>query len=155
MVIYKGWVASGASIHYSKKGMTNIFLDLGFLTFYPELYTDWGLYQVDLMSRNHWLRIMVKFFLYSRLSKLLLNNVVRLNEIIVRLNNGRMACFSDKVPFLGANPSYEQKLEKLQRYLPFLRKMITKLERTNDPARSAQLQKMKHLHAILTDSNRK
>ncbi|KAF0300554.1 RE1-silencing transcription factor [Amphibalanus amphitrite] len=55
----------------------------------------------------------------------------------------------------GPNPSYEQKLEKLQRYLPFLRKMITKLERTNDPTRTAQLQKMKHLHAILTDSSRK
>ncbi|XP_037090797.1 uncharacterized protein LOC119111076 [Pollicipes pollicipes] len=57
--------------------------------------------------------------------------------------------------FQGSSQPYEQKLEKLQRYLPFLRKMITKLERTHDPARAAQLQKMKHLLGILTDSSRK
>lgn len=51
--------------------------------------------------------------------------------------------------------AYERKLEQLQRYIPFLRKMITKLERTNDPARAAQLQKMRHLHGILTDRTRK
>lgn len=50
---------------------------------------------------------------------------------------------------------YERKLRSMQKYVPFLDKMISKLEREADRDKRPQLDKMKSLHAILTDTKKK
>ena len=51
--------------------------------------------------------------------------------------------------------SYAVKFQSLQHYVPFLNRMIGKLEKAGDRDKEAQLVKMKSLHAILTDPNKK
>ncbi|KAE8748136.1 hypothetical protein FOCC_FOCC005139 [Frankliniella occidentalis] len=46
--------------------------------------------------------------------------------------------------------AYEEKLAKLQKYLPFLNETIAKLEASKDKVRASQLGKMKNLQQILT-----
>ncbi|XP_046980826.1 uncharacterized protein LOC124545909 [Schistocerca americana] len=48
----------------------------------------------------------------------------------------------------------EAKFRQMQEYIPFLETMISKLERTRDKSREAQLSKMKSLHAVLTNSKK-
>ena len=50
---------------------------------------------------------------------------------------------------------YEKKLKELRTYVPFLTKMIDKLEKAGDKSKEAQLAKMKSLKGILTASNKK
>ena len=50
---------------------------------------------------------------------------------------------------------YEKKLKELRTYVPFLTKMIDKLEKAGDKSKEAQLAKMKSLKVILTASNKK
>lgn len=49
----------------------------------------------------------------------------------------------------------ETKFRQMQEYIPFLETMISKLERTHDKSREAQLSKMKSLHGVLTNSKKK
>ncbi|TRY71102.1 hypothetical protein TCAL_15037 [Tigriopus californicus] len=50
---------------------------------------------------------------------------------------------------------YDRQWSGMQKYLPFLDKMIAKLERTRDQTKDPQLAKMKSLHHILTDTDKK
>ena len=50
---------------------------------------------------------------------------------------------------------YERKLKELRTYVPFLTKMIDKLEKAGDKSKEAQLQKMKSLKQILTATDKK
>ncbi|XP_046386057.1 uncharacterized protein LOC124155906 [Ischnura elegans] len=50
---------------------------------------------------------------------------------------------------------YRHRVERLQHYVPFLRKMIEHLEGARDKNRETQLTKMRSLLNILTDSNKK
>jgi hypothetical protein len=51
--------------------------------------------------------------------------------------------------------SYAVKFQSMQHYVPFLNKMICKLEKAADRDKEPQLVKMKSLHGILTDSSKK
>ncbi len=51
--------------------------------------------------------------------------------------------------------SYDKKLKELQTYVPFLTKMIAKLEGAGDKSKEAQLTKMKSLKGILTTPDKK
>ena len=51
--------------------------------------------------------------------------------------------------------SYSVKFSAMQQYVPFLDKMIRKLERAADREKEPQLVKMKSLHGILTDPSKK
>ena len=48
----------------------------------------------------------------------------------------------------------ERKIKELRTYVPFLTKMIDKLEQTGDRSKEAQLSKMKSLKSILTTTNK-
>ena len=50
---------------------------------------------------------------------------------------------------------YEKKLKELRTYVPFLTKMIDKLEKAGDKSKEAQLAKMKSLKGILTAPDKK
>ena len=50
---------------------------------------------------------------------------------------------------------YEKKLKELRTYVPFLTKMIDKLEKAGDRSKEAQLAKMKSLKGILTATDKK
>ena len=50
---------------------------------------------------------------------------------------------------------YEKKLKELRTYVPFLTKMIDKLEKAGDKSKEAQLSKMKSLKGILTAPDKK
>ena len=50
---------------------------------------------------------------------------------------------------------YERKLKELRTYVPFLTKMIDKLEKAGDKSKEAQLAKMKSLKGILTAPDKK
>ena len=50
---------------------------------------------------------------------------------------------------------YEKKLKELRTYVPFLTKMIDKLEKAGDKSKQAQLSKMKSLKGILTAPDKK
>jgi hypothetical protein len=51
--------------------------------------------------------------------------------------------------------SYAVKFQSMQHYVPFLNKMIGKLEKAGDRDKEPQLVKMKSLHGILTDPAKK
>jgi len=51
--------------------------------------------------------------------------------------------------------SYSVKFQSMQHYVPFLNKMIGKLEKAGDRDKEPQLIKMKSLHGILTDPAKK
>lgn len=55
--------------------------------------------------------------------------------------------------------SYETKYEEMQKYVPFIQKVIEKLKINNDHQaenpRKAQLQKMEMLHDLLTNKQKK
>jgi hypothetical protein len=51
--------------------------------------------------------------------------------------------------------SYTVKFQSMQHYVPFLNRMIGKLEKAGDKEKEAQLVKMKSLHGILTDPSKK
>lgn len=59
------------------------------------------------------------------------------------------------------NERYDAKFEEMQKYIPFLQKVIEKLKvSNNDQAaaenpRKAQLQKMEMLYELLTNKNKK
>ncbi|XP_067015656.2 uncharacterized protein [Anabrus simplex] len=50
---------------------------------------------------------------------------------------------------------YRKKLEEMKKYIPFLETMIQRLERSNEKAREAQLEKMKSLYGILVNNKKK
>lgn len=50
---------------------------------------------------------------------------------------------------------YEKKLKELRTYVPFLTKMIDKIETAGDKSKAAQLAKMKSLKEILTTPDKK
>ena len=50
---------------------------------------------------------------------------------------------------------YDRKLKELRTYVPFLTKMIDKLEKAGDKSKEAQLAKMKSLKGILTTTDKK
>lgn len=58
-----------------------------------------------------------------------------------------------------AEEEYDRKFNEMQKYLPFLQKIIEKLKinNNNDPdnPRKAQLQKMEMLHGLLTSKGKK
>ena len=51
--------------------------------------------------------------------------------------------------------SYANKFASMQHYVPFLDRMIRKLEKCKDREKQAQLEKMKSLYGILTDPSKK
>lgn len=51
--------------------------------------------------------------------------------------------------------TYAVKFQSLQHYVPFLNKMILKLEKAGDREKEPQLNKMKSLHGILTEPGKK
>ena len=51
--------------------------------------------------------------------------------------------------------SYANKFASMQQYVPFLDRMIRKLEKCKDREKQAQLEKMKSLYGILTDPSKK
>ena len=50
---------------------------------------------------------------------------------------------------------YDRKLKELRTYVPFLTKMIDKLEKAGDKSKEAQLAKMRSLKSILTTTDKK
>ena len=50
---------------------------------------------------------------------------------------------------------YSIKLSEMRGYVPFLNKMISKLEMAGDPSKNDQLSKMKSLLAVLNDKTKK
>ena len=78
------------------------------------------------------------------------------------LNLSKCSEFDDSIKRQLASASnqvkmdeYEKKLKELRTYVPFLTKMIDKLEKAGDKSKEAQLAKMKSLKGILTASNKK
>jgi ARC105 or Med15 subunit of Mediator complex non-fungal len=55
----------------------------------------------------------------------------------------------------GKMDAYTVKFQAMQTYVPFLNRMIGKLEKAGDKEKEAQLVKMKSLHGILTDPSKK
>ncbi|RZF38094.1 hypothetical protein LSTR_LSTR006493 [Laodelphax striatellus] len=63
-------------------------------------------------------------------------------------HNGGSKCTADTAK---ANNAYEAKFQEMQKYIPFLEKMIQRLQRTKGGTREHQLAKMKSLYTILSD----
>ncbi|KAG8226918.1 hypothetical protein J437_LFUL005675, partial [Ladona fulva] len=73
----------------------------------------------------------------------------------INMENENEYRFGEMSRFSTIEMEYQQRVQRLQNYVPFLKKMIEHLEGAKDRNREAQLMKMRSLLNILTDSNKK